>query len=589
MGLGFTIDTPVKVAHYGVSSVISIVDDSLIERMREFYSKKLGISYSEISEKVKDYRAQRITSYLDMIDEIVKSRVNELKDSINHTGEEIHKYFEMLPDFSELKLKFNELIAKGENYRTELKEWVHNNIKVGSIDVNIMTKLDSASYVKNEKLPTEFNQAHAALRGFALSNLESSLVLSAGINPSLYTYIEQFNDFFPNQDSFIKKKLILKVSDYRSALIQGKFLAKKGLWVSEYRIESGLNCGGHAFATDGYLMGPILQEFKDKREELIVTTHKIFTESLRAKNKFAPREPLNIKITAQGGIGTAEEHEFLLKHYGLDSVGWGSPFLLVPEVVNIDEDSLNLLKNSKEEDLYLSKISPLGVPFNSIRNNSQDIEKMELVEKGRPGSSCPKKYLTFNTEFTSTPICTASRQYQNEKINELNKQQLTENEYKSSFQKIIDKACICVGLSNPALLVNNMDMKGRSKGVSVCPGPNIAYFNKTLSFKEMIDHIYGRINVISDSSRPNFFVKELKLYINYLGGLISESESNISEKQINHFNNFRNNLNEGIEYYKTLFEKYKSKYSHFKDDFHIEIEKLREELINLFSDNKKVA
>lgn len=589
MGLGFTIDTPVKVAHYGVSSVISIVDDSLIERMREFYSKKLGISYSEISEKVKDYRAQRITSYLDMIDEVVKSRVNELKDSINHTGEEIHKYFEMLPDFSELKLKFNELIAKGENYRTELKEWVHNNIKVGSIDVNIMTKLDSASYAKNEKLPTEFNQAHAALRGFALSNLESSLVLSAGINPSLYTYIEQFNDFFPNQDSYIKKKLILKVSDYRSALIQGKFLAKKGLWVSEYRIESGLNCGGHAFATDGYLMGPILQEFKDKREELIVTTHKIFTESLRAKNKFAPREPLNIKITAQGGIGTAEEHEFLLKHYGLDSVGWGSPFLLVPEVVNIDEDSLNLLKNSKEEDLYLSKISPLGVPFNSIRNNSQDIEKMELVEKGRPGSSCPKKYLTFNTEFTSTPICTASRQYQNEKINELNKQQLTENEYKSSFQKIIDKACICVGLSNPALLVNNMDMKGRSKGVSVCPGPNIAYFNKTLSFKEMIDHIYGRINVISDSSRPNFFVKELKLYINYLGGLISESESNISEKQINHFNNFRNNLNEGIEYYKTLFEKYKSKYSHFKDDFHIEIEKLREELINLFSDNKKVA
>lgn len=589
MGLGFTIDTPVKVAHYGVSSVISIVDDSLIERMREFYSKKLGISYSEISEKVKDYRAQRITSYLDMIDEVVKSRVNELKDSINHTGEEIHKYFEMLPDFSELKLKFNELIAKGENYRTELKEWVHNNIKVGSIDVNIMTKLDSASYVKNEKLPTEFNQAHAALRGFALSNLESSLVLSAGINPSLYTYIEQFNDFFPNQDSFIKKKLILKVSDYRSALIQGKFLAKKGLWVSEYRIESGLNCGGHAFATDGYLMGPILQEFKDKREELIVTTHKIFTESLRAKNKFAPSEPLNIKITAQGGIGTAEEHEFLLKHYGLDSVGWGSPFLLVPEVVNIDEDSLNLLKNSKEEDLYLSKISPLGVPFNSIRNNSQDIEKMELVEKGRPGSSCPKKYLTFNTEFTSTPICTASRQYQNEKINELNKQQLTENEYKSSFQKIIDKACICVGLSNPALLVNNMDMKGRSKGVSICPGPNIAYFNKTLSFKEMIDHIYGRINVISDSSRPNFFVKELKLYINYLGGLISESESNISEKQINHFNKFRNNLNEGIEYYKTLFEKYKSKYSHFKDDFHIEIEKLREELINLFSDNKKVA
>ena len=51
-------------------------------------------------------------------------------------------------------------------------------------------------------------------------------------------------------------------------MIQGNFLAKKGLWVSEYRIESGLNCGGHAFATDGFLLGPILEEFHQKKEQL---------------------------------------------------------------------------------------------------------------------------------------------------------------------------------------------------------------------------------------------------------------------------------------------------------------------------------
>ena len=39
----------------------------------------------------------------------------------------------------------------------------------------------------------------------------------------------------------LEKKVILKISDYRSALIQGKFLAKKGIWISEYRVESGLN------------------------------------------------------------------------------------------------------------------------------------------------------------------------------------------------------------------------------------------------------------------------------------------------------------------------------------------------------------
>lgn len=64
MGLAFTIDTPVKAAPYGISSVISIVDDGLIEKMREYYCNKIGLPYSFISEKVKDSRAERITNYL---------------------------------------------------------------------------------------------------------------------------------------------------------------------------------------------------------------------------------------------------------------------------------------------------------------------------------------------------------------------------------------------------------------------------------------------------------------------------------------------------------------------------------------------
>ena len=62
-------------------------------------------------------------------------------------------------------------------------------------DVNIMTKIDKDNYLKQEKLPVEYNDAHAALRGFAMSNLESSMVLSAGMNPRLYGYLEQFEDF----------------------------------------------------------------------------------------------------------------------------------------------------------------------------------------------------------------------------------------------------------------------------------------------------------------------------------------------------------------------------------------------------------
>jgi hypothetical protein len=113
MGIGFTIDTPVKVAHYGISSVMSLVDDILVEKMREFYSKKLDLPYSPITEKnSSDHRAERITAYLNMVDEIVHNKFAELKRSIHDTGEEVQKYIDMLPDFSDVKKQFQEMIAK---------------------------------------------------------------------------------------------------------------------------------------------------------------------------------------------------------------------------------------------------------------------------------------------------------------------------------------------------------------------------------------------------------------------------------------------------------------------------------------------
>ena len=55
------------------------------------------------------------------------------------------------------------------------------------------------------------------------------------------------------------------------------------------------------------------------------------------------------KVTAQGGIGTAEEHALLLEHYQLDATGWGSPFLLVPEATNMDDKTLFQLSTAKQE------------------------------------------------------------------------------------------------------------------------------------------------------------------------------------------------------------------------------------------------
>ncbi len=35
MGIGYTVDTPLKVAQYGIDSVISLVDDILLEKLRK--------------------------------------------------------------------------------------------------------------------------------------------------------------------------------------------------------------------------------------------------------------------------------------------------------------------------------------------------------------------------------------------------------------------------------------------------------------------------------------------------------------------------------------------------------------------------
>ncbi len=552
MGIGYTIDTPLRLAPYGIDSVISLVDDALIERFRKLYSEKFMLPYQEISRKVNDYRAKRITAYLDLISDLAEQKFDDMKSMAQQSARDLRSYFDMLPGETGLKEEFLNLKQRISD-KHFLSDWLHKHMHFGRIDVNIMTKVDRENYRKGEKLPSEFNDAHAALRGFAESKVKSAVVLSAGMNPRLYGYFEQFDAFYPHADGSFNKQIVLKVSDYRSAVIQGKFLAKKGIWISEYRIESGLNCGGHAFATDGYLMGPILAEFRNNRKELQSMLFEILTDTLKKKGRTVPEQMPELRITAQGGVGTSEEHYFLLDHYGVDSVGWGTPFMLVPEVVNIDKNTLGLLENARENDLYLSNISPLGVPFNSLRNNTKDIEKQALIDHGTPGSSCPKQYVALNGEFTDKPICSASRTYQKLKIEHIKKQSFSPEKEKLEIEKATEKSCICVGLGTSSLLVNELSIQAEGPGVSVCPGPNMAYFDRTLSLKEMVDHIYGRINVMNRNDRPNMFMKELDLYLNHLQEKVDEALNSTDAWNEKYFRTFFQNLCDGITYYRGLF------------------------------------
>ena len=554
MGLAYTIDSPIRVAKYGISSVVSIMDDELIEKMNAFYSEKFDLPYQEITKKIHDYRAERITSYLNLVDKIVKEKFENFKTELSESKSALENYIAMLPNKSEIKIGLQNLMEDGFAFKENIKNYLEKNLYPGDIDVNIMTKLDKDNFIKDEQLPIAFNDAHAALRGFVNSTVESSVVLSAGMNPRLYSYFESFSEFFPDLNNKLKKKITLKVSDFRSAMIQGNFLAKKGLWVSEYRIESGLNCGGHAFATEGILLGPILEEFKQKKEQLIQSAHELMVKSLRQKEMYVPEQPLDLIITVQGGVGTAEEHDFLHEHYNVNSVGWGSPFLLVPEATSVDKDTRALLAHAKEDDLYLSHISPLGIPFNTVRGTTNEKLKLKRIAQNKAGSSCPKRFLALSKEYGPKGICSSSKKYQDLKLDELELQKdvLSPEIFEKKKSSITEKACLCVGLANAAYLENDIEIKGQAQGVIICPGPNMAYFDQEVSLSKMVQHIYGNASVLTVTDRPNLFVKELKMYLDYLKNEIKDVTEEISLGQIKKWNSFKNNLFLGIGYYEDL-------------------------------------
>jgi hypothetical protein len=52
MGLAFTVDSPIKVARFGISSVLSLAEDRLIEMMRKKYSEVAGDDYQPIGLRV---------------------------------------------------------------------------------------------------------------------------------------------------------------------------------------------------------------------------------------------------------------------------------------------------------------------------------------------------------------------------------------------------------------------------------------------------------------------------------------------------------------------------------------------------------
>jgi len=556
MGTGHSVDTPIRVAPLGISSVISLVDDLLFEKIRHFYCTKYELPYSKIPKNREDGRAERITAYLNTVCEIVRIKTEAIKKYPFFKNNDKAKYFELLPDDSPIKNDYRKLLKTKEGPEREaIEKYLTLKMKPGSIDVNIMVKLDRNSINSNgDPLNSKFSDAKAALRGYANSVLRSSIIFSAGLNQSLFTYMTMFHDFYRDKTGDIKKKVILKVSDFRSALIQGKFLAKKGLEVFEFRIESGLNCGGHAFPSNGNLLPSLLQEFMDKRDQLVKVFQPLIQKYYRNKNWKYPESAMDNRplITVQGGIGTYGEVCRLIEDFHIDGTGCASPFLLVPEATCVDDSTRKLLKQAKENDLYLSDVSPLGFPFNNLHKTGSEVWTHKRLEAGDPGSHCPNGFLASNTEFTDKSICAASRQYQKRKLEMINNLAISDDEKKRLRKEIVEKTCICNHLGNGSLIALGI-VKEEDAPQSICPGPDIVWFNKYYTLKEMVDHIYGRGPSLVSPERPHMFSKEIVMYVDYFAKQVSRCTYTTNE--IKSLQEFKDNLEDGMDFCLSIAKK----------------------------------
>ena len=545
MGICYTADTPIRVAYLGITSVISLVDDGLLEEYRLAYAERLGLDLGS----PQTTRIGRIRSYLDFVADEVERKFTRLCAERFDGGSDKDLYFLMLPQDSCLRVEYDRVMSKTGIARIAAEASLTGKMEPGGIQANIMVGLNHEE------------AAFDAVRGFAASKVSGALVLSAGVNLSVFEEIAKCKDFYRTSACSPKKKIILKVSDYRSALIQGRYLAKKGLEVYEYRIESGVNCGGHAFFETKKLLLDVVREFIERREELFETTRAMIAKA----GCVPPSSPA--RITAQGGLCSPEDIEKIMS-LGIDGVGVGTPFLLVPQATSVDKETRRLLISATPDDVYISHASPLGFPFINLRISTaaelcrkkvQEYFRPQSEKSGnpelKPGFPCRQHYLCRPIPGFDHPVCMASREYVMHRlaeIDELEKEEMeshaaldpstslrmTVDEIRAKYDMLrretLERECICRFLGNagreeirekspsihyqPECVAVARGSRPARTGdpVTICPNPDIGYFDREYTLFEMMRHLYGTGPRLTPNDKPSAFEVEERMLKNAL-------------------------------------------------------------------------
>jgi hypothetical protein len=80
---------------------------------------------------------------------------------------------------------------------------------------------------------------------------------------------------------------------------------------------------------------------------------------------------------------------------------------------------------------------------------------------------------------------------------------------------------------------------------AICPGPNIAWFDRSYSLDEMVNHIYRRTKSLVPVERPHMFAKEMQMYVDYLEELVEQTDP--EDPGMKKIEKIRKNLLKGME------------------------------------------
>jgi neutral trehalase len=169
-------------------------------------------------------------------------------------------------------------------------------------------------------------------------------------------------------------------------MVQGRKCSPKKVYGSpNSELNRDLSAGGHAFPTEGLLLGPILEEFKNKRSELSAEMYELCNAAIAQKGGPVFAAQPVMRITVQGGIGTTSENDFLMEHYVLDGTGWEAPFCWYPRQPMLRRKHLHRLVKARRR-YDVSYASPLGIAFSNFKSSTAEIQRHDRIEKqaGQP-------------------------------------------------------------------------------------------------------------------------------------------------------------------------------------------------------------